>query len=390
MIISYQVFFGGVCLKLKTKAALIACSAAMCVLMAGCEKKTKTESSSEVVSTTASDQSMSPSKVALKDYSFPSFLTTLEDPDLLSREVYQSFDKKKEEVAVENQLFAARSCISKIAGKIYTYSEGGFIGVLDLEGKELIKADKYTKIKPVSADTIMCSYTEKQKETADYYRIYENSFVTKIEKKPFSADLITISEYVDTDQTTGEEFKKYYLQTEPGKNVEDPNGNYLWDSAEKCDPQKIKTEKTYHAYFKVSKSGASYYICFDEFYNYVIYEASYARIRLKIGNVSGECYVQSFDDYTELSHMVKSFGKTTAATTPDANETLDYVQITFGLNSPDQQELTISSDGWCLIDNVTHNNQPDNKYFACYDKDSFVSLVLWVDEVLSKEYASKK
>lgn len=377
-------------MKLKIRAALLVSTAALCLLMAGCEKKEKTESSSESAPSTSSDQSTVPSKVELKEYSFPRFITMLEDPDLLSREVYQSFDKKKEEVPVEKQDFPDKNCISKIFEKIYTYSEDGYIGVLDLEGKELIKADKYTKIKPVSSDTIMCSYTEKQKEAADYYRIYENSIISKTDKKSFSADLITISVYVDTDQATGEEFKKYFLQTEPGKNVEDPSGNYLWDSAEKCDPQKIKTEKTYRAYFKVSKSGASYYICFDEFYNYVIYEAYYARIRLKIGNVSGECYVQSFDDYTELNRMVKSFGKTTAATTPDANETLDYVQITFGLNSPDQQEMTISSDGWCLIDNVTHNNQPDNKYFACYDKDSFVSLVLWVDEVLSKEYSAKK
>jgi hypothetical protein len=42
------------------------------------------------------------------------------------------------------------------------------------------------------------------------------------------------------------------------------------------------------------------------------------------------------------------------------------------------------------VDNLTHVNQPDNKFFACYDKDSFVSLVQWVDQVVSKEYAAKK
>ncbi len=383
---------------MKFYARLTACfsAAVLCAVMTGCEKKKEsTESSSQAVSVTASDSSKAPSKVELKNYTFPSFLNAIEEPDLLSRQVYQSFDKKAVEKSVTNQKFSDFNCIAKIADKVYTYSSGGLVGLLSADGEIVIKADKYHKITAVSGDLLMCSYTakekdkDKEKELADYFRIYENGTVAKYDRKGFSADSIVIAEYADTDQATGEDFKKYILQTEPGKNVEDPTGNSLWDSAEKCDPQNIKTGKTYRAYFKVSKSGASYYICFDEYYNYVIYEASYARIRLKVGNVSGECYVQSFDDYTELSRMVKSFGKAAAATTPDGNEALDYIQITFGLNSPDQFVMTVSSDGWCLMDNLTHNNQPDNKYFACYDKDSFVSLVLWVQEVLSKEYTGK-
>lgn len=381
--------FGGVKMKLLARVAACLTVCAVCAAMTSCEKKKQSDSSEQTTSKVVSDSSASPTKIEIKKYSFPSFLNTIEEPDLLSREVYHSFDKNKVEIPVETQKFPEHNCISKIADKIYTYSENGFLGILDSTGKVVLKADKYHKITTVSGELIMCSYTSKQKEYADYYRLYDNGTIGKYERKGFSADLINIVEYADTDQTTGEDFKKYILQTEPDHNIEDPTGNYLWDSAEKCDSQKINTGKTYRAYFKVTKSGASYYICFDEYYNYVIYEASYARIRLKIGNVSGECYVQSFDDYTELSRMVKSFGKAQAATTPDSNETLDYIQITFGLNSPDQQEMTFSSDGWCLVDNVTHNNQPDNKYFACYDKDSFVSLVLWVDEVLSKEYTTK-
>lgn len=376
---------------MRVLARLAACmtAAAICAVMSGCEKKKESSSTADASSVVVSDSSPSPSKVELKNYTFPSFLNTLEEPDLLSREVYQSFDKSKVESTVQTQQFLGYDCILKIADKVYTYSSGGYIGLLNMNGVEVLKADKYHKITAVSGDTLMCSYMSKDKELADYYRIYDNGRVSKFDRKSFSADLINIVEYVDTDQTTGEEFTKYILQTDPEKNVEDPSGNYLWDSAEKCDPQKLSTGKTYRAYFKVSKSGASYYICFDEYYNYVIYEASYARIRMKIGNVSGECYVQSFDDYTELGRMVKSFGKAPDTTMPDGNETLDYIQITFGLNSPDQYVMTISADGWCLVDNMTHNNQPDNKYFACYDKDSFVSLVLWVDEVLSKEYVGQ-
>ncbi|MBQ2582007.1 MAG: hypothetical protein II574_10315 [Ruminococcus sp.] len=376
-------------MKLAAKLAACMTAAAICVALSGCEKKKDTDDSSDTSSVVVSDSSASPSKVELKSYAFPDFLNTLEEPDLLSREVYQSFNKAAAEVAVQSQPFTEHSCISKISDKIYTYSEGGHVGVLNMSGTVVLKADRYTKITSISNDMLVCSYMQKEKEVADYYRIFDNGSVVKTERKSFNADLIMINELVDTDQATGEEFKKFAIQFAEGKNVEDPSGNYLWDSAEKCDPQKINTGKTYRAYYKVSNNGASYYICFDSYYNYVIYEASYARVRLKIGNVSGECYVQSFEDYTELNKMVKSFGKAPSTTMPDGNESLDYIQITFGLNSPDQQEMTVSSDGWCLVDNITHNNQPDNKYFACYDKDSFVSLVLWVDEVLSKEYTVK-
>ena len=355
------------------RAAAAVIAAVMCFALTACEKKKEpadSSSSSGKASdvSSVSDNSASPSKVILKDYKFPPFLATLEDPDILSREVYQSFSKKKTEVAVKQQPFADCTCISMIAEKIYTYSEGKYMGVLSADGKTLLKADKYNRITAVSDDIIMCTFVENDKDSSELY----SGIIGRA----------SINFYA-----TGETFKKQYIQTANGKNVEFPEGNYLWDTAEKTDPQKIRTGKTYRSYYKVSRNGASYYICFDEYQNYVIYEAAYAKIRLKVGNVSGECYVQSFDDYTELSRMVKSFGKAEAATTPDSNETLDYIQITFGLNSPDQQELTVSSDGWCLVDNITHNNQPDNKYFACYDKDSFVSLVLWVDEVISKEYA---
>lgn len=380
-------------MRILSKAAALISAAVLCLSLAACEKKKEsdTESSSETktssVASSQSDSSASPSKVILKDYSFPAFLATLEDPDILSREVYQSFSKKSAEVAVKEQPFANFNCISMIDNKIYTYSEGKFMGVLASDGRMLLKADKYNQITAVSDDLIMCSFTSNNKDNSDLYRLYENGTVSRIDKKDLSSEHIQVNEFSEVDQTTGETYKKQSLKGSTGRNVEYPVGNSLWDTVEKSDPQKISTGKTYRSYYKVSRNGASYYICFDEYQNYVIYEAVYAKIRLKVGDVSGECYVQSFDDYTELSKMVKSFGKAEAAATPDSNETLDYVQITFGLNSPDQQELTISSDGWCLVDNLTHNNQPDNKYFACYDKDSFVSLVLWVDEVLSKEYA---
>lgn len=376
-------------MKILARVAWVIVSAALCIAMAGCDKSSSKSEAAESSSVKEPDSSASPSTVSIKKYSFPSFINAQEKPDMLSREVYRSFDKEKAATAVTVQPFEDKYCTGKIGDKLYTYTSGEYVGLLNADGRELIKADKYYRITAVSGNLLMCSADKDHKESVEYYAVYENASVARYDFKGFSAENIRVSEYDDVDAATGETSKKYFITLYTGSNVEYPKESYMWDYAEKCDAKTINTSKSYRAYYKVTRGGASYYICFDDYYNYVIYEASYAKIRLKIGNVSGECYVQSFDDYTELTRMVKSFGKAKAASTPDENETLDYVQITFGINSADQYVMTMSSDGWCLTDNVTHNNQPDNKFFACYDKDSFVSLVLWVDQVISKEYAAK-
>ena len=97
----------------------------------------------------------------------------------------------------------------------------------------------------------MCSYMDKQKEAADHYKLYDNGTLAKYDRKGFSADSIIIAESADENQTSAEGEKKFLIQIERGRYVEDPAGNYLWDSAEKCDPQKISTGKTYRAYYKV-------------------------------------------------------------------------------------------------------------------------------------------
>lgn len=374
-------------MKWHKRAAAVMLSLAVCIAFAGCDKKdSSTQEPDEPSSAAVTDSSSAPSPVSIKDYSFPEFMKKLEDPDLLSRQIYQSFDKSKAETAVTEQPFKDKVCVNRVCEKFYTFSSGVRMGLLNSDGAEVIPADKYTKITAVSNDEVMCSYMNGSTEEREHYVLFNNGAVSKYEYKGFDPSTIVAAEYNEVDQATGETKKSFVIAKSVTENVEYPKGNAMWDTAEKCDPKKLSTGKTYRAYYKVSRGGASYYVCFDDYYNYDIYEASYAKIRVKVGNVSGECYVQSFEDYTELQRMVKSFGKAKASKTPDENETLDYIQITFGLNTTDQYVMTMSSDGWCLTDNLTHNTLPDNKYFACYDKDSFVSLVQWVDQVMSKEY----
>ncbi|MBR7008446.1 MAG: hypothetical protein IKH90_07445 [Ruminococcus sp.] len=373
-------------MKWHKRTAVVMLSLVVCIAFTGCDKKdSSTQEPDESSSAVVSDSSSTPSPVPIKEYSFPEFMKSIEDPDLLSRLIYQSFDKSKAETAVTEQPFKDKVCVNRICDNFYTFSTGTKMGLLNKEGVEVIAANKYTKITPVTKNVIMCSYMNGKKEENDKFTLFENGGISKHKFYGFDPMMIVAMEYNNVDPATGESKKSFVIQNLDSE-VEYPKGNTLWDTAEKCDPKKLSTGKTYRAYYKATRGGASYYICFDDNYNYDIYEASYAKIRVKVGNVSGECYVQSFEDYTELQRMVKSFGKAKASKTPDENETLDYIQITFGLNTTDQYVMTMSSDGWCLTDNLTHNTLPDNKYFACYDKDSFVSLVQWVDQVMSKEY----
>ena len=60
-----------------------------------------------------------------------------------------------------------------------------------------------------------------------------------------------------------------------------------------------------------------------------------------------------------------------------------------GLNEKNKQVITISSDGYCFTDNTAVSDSAvDNKYFSYLDKESFVSIVLWIEQVLSKEYVN--
>ena len=374
---------------------LLAAAAALCFTLAGCEKKNDS-GGQESSSSSAPDSSANPSTVSVKKYTFPEFMRSQKEPDMLSREVYKSFDKDSAETAVKEQPFKDYQCKKSIGGMFYTYSEGEYVGLIDSAGNVVIKADKIYDITAVSGDLIACYSDKEHKKPSDYYYVTSSGMAVKADSSTtgFRANAITVNAHTEQAPGTPEPVQRFTLDIDPRAvrtpTVEYPAGNSLWDTLEKCEPQAINTAKSYRAYYKATRSGASYYICFDEYYNYYVYEASYAKIRMKIGSDIGECYVQSFDDYTELSKMVKSFGKAGSTVMPDSNEGLDYVQITFGINSADQYVMTMSSDGWCFVDNLTHVNQPDNKFFACYDKDSFVSLVQWVDQVVSKEYAAKK
>ena len=160
-----------------------------------------------------------------------------------------------------------------------------------------------------------------------------------------------------------------------------------WDKVEAVTAQSINTSRPYNAFYRAEKDGEYYYICFDRFYNYTIYNAAYGYIRLKVGDGYGECYILDHDDYSELIKLLDSFGETGSVRSPSKDEALDYIQIETGYGTDDVVTMTLSADGYCLTDHISSGEQQtNNKYFTVLAKESFISLVMWVDQVLSAEY----
>ena len=373
-------------LNRKITLALITC-AVFIACTTGCDKsKGDTKTTASV--TTTQSANVTSGKVQLKSYNFPEFLNDIKIPDELSRKVYSSFDETKFVTEVTKQPFSDMECLSCIDGMFYTFKEGKYMGLADINGEILVEPDTYTSIEVGSSGILVLSY-DKEMNTQDVFAIYgTDGSIKKLENYSFDENSFAVTENLVTDENKSEKEIKQYTLSVNGTLVADANGNTQWDSLKEVDMADINTTQVYKKYYKASKNGVYYYICFDRLYNYTIYEGAYAHIKLKVGESEGECYVLNYDDYSELNKIITSFGYNKNVSSPSKDKALDYIQITMGINEPSQVVFTISSDGYCLTDNISNESGIENKYFSCLDKESFVSLVLWAEQVLSLEYTN--
>ena len=159
------------------RVLLLAAAAALCFTLAGCEKK-KDSGEQESSSSSVSESSANPSTVSVKKYTFPEFMSAQKEPDMLSREVYKSFDKDNAEVPVKEQPFKDHECKKCIGGMFYTYGEGEYVGLLDSHGNVVIKADKIYDITAVSGDLLVC-YSDRQETHGSVYSHRLSYLVTK-------------------------------------------------------------------------------------------------------------------------------------------------------------------------------------------------------------------
>lgn len=368
--------------KLLT-AAMIIIFSSLCIC--SCNKNNADTNSRNYTENTVTTAVPKKEQISLKNYKFPEFLKNGNKNDVLSRSVFSSFNSADFMVSVTEQPFKDKKCEFKIMDKFYTFTNNGFTGLADSNGNKIINADTYTEILPVSENMLKFSYNKELNRKDDFAVVNSKGAVELKKDMNFDESKIKIVKSTDNSSKSENIQEKVNILCQD-KKISDMNKNQEWDRAEFISGDDISTDKKYPLIIKASKDDFVYYICFDELYNYTIYEGEYARIKLKVGESVGECYVLSHDDYNELDKMIKSFGSSNYNEKPSRNTDLDYIQMTMGLNKEDQVRITVSPDGYCLTDNLTHNKTGDNKYFSVLDKESFVSLVLWADEVLQAEY----
>lgn len=359
----------------KRLFAVLLCTMMLTASFTACDKETTTQVTSRA-ETKKNNNSTPAATVELKEYYFPKFMEKNAQPDMLSNMVYSSFDAKSMVVKVEKQPFEKYKCLEMFLDDYYTFEENGFVGILNKSGDVIVEADKFSSAALVSKNVVKFSYS-KDSGRQDKYFDLNNQSSGILDDYKVSEDSIKIKETYDEKNE-----KNVYDISLDGKSIYQKQ----WDSVEKIELSDVVTSRKPNLIYKTSSMGEYYFVTFDQYYNVKIYEGAYALIRLKVGNVYGECYVLDADDYGELNNMITSFGSEDYVTKPSSTETLDFIQIVFGLNTKDQVEVTISSDGYCLTDTLTYNDQPANKYFSVLDKETFVDLVNWVGSTLSKEY----
>ncbi|WP_295210384.1 hypothetical protein [Ruminococcus sp.] len=362
-----------------TAAFLIALSAT------ACEKDSATAQSS-AVSQIKNSSNAAPTNTKVASYSFPEFLGGIKTLDELSVPLYQSFDPAQYTKDVDEQPFEDYTCESQLVDMFYTFRSGKFVGLLDKNGDVLIEADEYTEITVVTKGLLQLSYDKERNAPMQYYSYSDDGKIEKTEHEKFSTDKLDV--FMSDIDEEGNTYQQLILPD--GSAVVDAKGDGNWHNIKDVSMSDIATSKAFKGYYVLKRGSAVYYACFDDFYNYTIYEAAYALVKIKVDGTYGECYIMNYDDYAELEKMIDSFGYSSYRTAPSKDPGLDFIQITFGLKDKSQTDITISSDGYCLTETQSDDTQQVNKYFSYLDKEDFADLILWTDDVLSGEYQSKK
>ncbi len=379
-------------MKLKKTAAFL--SAALVALVSlsltGCEDKPKQDSSSDDVSIKNSTNAVT-GKVELKEYSFPEFLTELEDQGTYYNVVYSSFDPSKHIEKVDNQPYQGYDCKSLIDDTLYMFAgDNGRVGLLDKNGDVVLEASEYTKI-DLAADRILALYEDAESsEPSEYVRFDSRGSLSDYTAPEFDKEDILISDaYSEDPDKAGAVLKALYLPDGASVGMGDES-LLLLDSAVWADSSTYSDIENCKAAVRAELDDRHYLICFDPLYNYTVCETAYAAVRLKVGDVYGECTVNSYEDYYELVNMIDSFGVASGQSSPSKDHSLDFIQIETGLGSSERTQYTFSPDGYCFTDVLLSDGEKAvDKYFSYLDKEDFVDLVLWVDQVLSQEYKGK-
>ena len=313
-------------------------------------------------------QSFSPN---VPSYSFPEFLTKIDTADTLSNISYKSFDESLVTEA-STQPFEGKECLVSCMGN-YIYKQGGFVGVCDKEGEPIVAADTFAKAEFVSPTLLRMYLYDFDGSNFVYADISDKSEPKIIEDYSFKSSNIKVSE------RRQEESDRVLLYIVANDNTVGQTG---YDTVTQKDvselPAGINAKKAY----TVTKDGAYYILTFDEFYNYTIYEGTYAKIDVSIAGKAGSCYIMSYEDNIEAKTLIDSFAHFDDDNTDTRED--DFISFDFSLYGEDNYIVTLYSSGKLISQGVRDGSQ----YYisAKVDKRCFGDLVRWVDNTVSREY----
>lgn len=362
-------------------------------ILSSCSDDDQNTSSQQTYVPSGTESSVSTEKVELKSYSFPEFLKEQTSPDIFSQPVFSNFDKDEADKDVQTQPFEGYSCEKQIGG-YYIFKQNGYEGLLDTSGRELIAANKYTSIVPRGDKLFELTTND---EDIGYAVINENGYVNIEDDFTFNAaEDITIQQeelnpYVGSDTQNSQQYVyAFYIKENPVYLDE----SFYWDLVVQADGENILANTEYECCYKAIRNKETYLICIDGWGNYTIYKYAYGMVKLKVGEDYGECYIFSQEDYDEIIKMLDSFGTVAYNKIPTQDENMDFIQLNLGIGDADERTVTISPEGYCFTEYSSSSeglsSSPEDKtickYFSCIDKESFVSLVEWTDQVLSEEY----
>lgn len=359
-------------MKFLGRAAAVLC-AALALSAVGCKKE---DTSADEASSAAQSASAAhgDEDIKLKSYEFPEFLSSVGEADMLSNAVYKSFDGKSVMAEPERQPFDGYKCTACFNDGYYVFKEGDGYGLLNSMGTELIGAQGVKKLSAAAPDLLQIRYGD---GTTSYFRTDGAGGGEIVAAGDFDGSRISFARRPSEDGGSD----TFVLQLD-GADIYDT----AWTSAEETNIEELDTSRKCEAIYKTTAGGSSYYIAFDKFYNFTVYEAAYGFVSLKIGGEYGECYILDQKDYSELETLISSFGRESSAELPSKDENADYIQLTLGLESGAKRTLTVSPDGYCLTDDLTESGSANNKFFAVMSPETFVDLVNWVDSALQTEY----
>lgn len=341
----------------------------------------KNENSSSVAETSTPDSTVDGIEPVIEqeyEYAFPEFLTNKDAISLFSNLVYSSFDARNVTAAITEQPFENIQCeMSFLGGTYYSYLSDNKRGLVDAEGNIVVVA-AYTEIVMIRPDAFML-VNELGEEKLAF--VGENGIILTEENGKnnwfTSAEPLKIVQSTDNEDNT----VTYFLQAANGKVVYDKYWDYL-------EPTVLDTpaSATYSAYL----GDAYYFIVFDKYYNYKIYEGSYATVEVFVDGQYGSCFVLSIDDFNEISSMIDSFGSFSGAKASPQLQNTDYVKFSFANSSSKKKTVTISEDGFVYTEAIDPEDGTSYKYFTLVDKICFTDVIDWINGELSKEYAKTK